>query len=947
MVGKMTLGRAMNKAQHVSLDPSRGAGLVPAGGLARAGSVGGRSPALLYLARFGTLAAAFLMAVMITCPVSAHTGTTEKDDAGIGARISQPRFAADITRPALTQTVASVNPLRLTAAQVTTGTTPRPATGKPQTPSLKQDRLDAEAQNRRAAADEDGERLTIEDEGRNAATDTGDTSDTGDTGSVPRPATSEADPADLDSPDAARSDGSIVGDENAARPAGYIPPYTEPAAIESQPVFGNTSKTVSWIVVILAIFLFILFFSWFVRRIVSNALDVDDYEGGDLFQSSDERLYRFDDEDDPAYATVSFDNEDEDEDEGDVEVDSRDAQEAYALDEGPEARRPRGFMSWLFSNNLRRSSEDTAFVPTDQDDLRDDYAEIIDVEPEPVGAEGEDEYPDEPAHADFRTGGDSGKAQTGPMTPPKDADDQGAIFLSEDDIKPRPTPAAVQPLKERANQEKAKPEPVILNKPDAEKPDTVREPDKPVYAFGQPAATQWTAPKLQPEARNPSPPAAEAKPGAFALKNSGYAAPKPIPAEKSDPLAEPARSEDFRETLSRLGALEARQGETARSVDRLEKNLDNQTRQVRAEMDSVRKENARHQEAINASLESRFAAISSSVEKGLANTRKLTDEKLAGLEHMGTEEIELKLGKLDEKFNVQGRAIDLNFNRLLQKLDTLTAPAPQMAQLAADSTELKSRLSALQEQASRPAMASTPDDGAILRKLEGAFDRQQKMLETWHGENRTVARNVEALTHRIDRLETEFYTQKQALTNYFEQPTTPLSPVSRSDQSAYEEPSTEASPSPAIASSSLRPTKIDPLGLFDDMDAPATAAPPTAQGSAVISATPYTNGHATHKQDEPQSTAPSATEPLTGPVDHPAPKPEPQITPITFSQDAIDPARRRPPAPVGQPATLPATAPSMPKEAAGNPYQPSSRGERTIRPLTFNFSNFDTSSTDR
>jgi len=118
MVGQMTLGRAMNKAPHLLVDQFGVSRPVPVCGPATIGPV-----ADPVFSRFGTLAAALLMVLAITCPVLAHAGTTEKEDAGVAARFSQSGFAADITRPALTRTVASVNPLRLTAAQITTGTT--------------------------------------------------------------------------------------------------------------------------------------------------------------------------------------------------------------------------------------------------------------------------------------------------------------------------------------------------------------------------------------------------------------------------------------------------------------------------------------------------------------------------------------------------------------------------------------------------------------------------------------------------------------------------------------------------------------------------------------------------------------------------------------------------------------------------------------------------------
>ncbi len=589
-------------------------------------------------------------------------------------------------------------------------------------------------------------------------------------------------------------------------PADIVPPYTDRLrGPDAKPLF-NLSQGVSWFIFLLVLIFAALLIGWFIRRLITNSLAVDEAAAGDLFQASEENTYGFDEDEDRAISHLHDDDQE-------VEpLSGFDEQDDHIQD--PVEKR--GFMSRLFGGSVARDHDSENNTLFNSNEFNDDENDgVIDVEPESI---------------EF----DAAKEGTPPHEPAQE--------IETVSFEPDPTPQTFHV----APHTLSTPEPVTENLPD-----------------------------------------------------------------------------ELEETLKNL---DIKHSENSQSINNLEQQLVSHHESIHNELTTIRDEAMTHRTHLDETMETRFAAISNSVETGLSKTERLAKEKLAQANNMNTGEFETIISKLDKKINDQSRVSDVNFNRVLQKLDNLGTPAPQLSRLANDTSELKTQIAALQRLTREPAPAPIPlvnaeetkareQNTQILRNLETALGEQSRSLHAFREENRVLSRKFDALNDRIDRMESEMQNQRSSLVEVIERyNTTPIIPT----------PPPVETHAPTMYETSEHTQRADALGI---MGAVPASLPDAYQPE------PYTNGHTTETVSE--FTSESTPEPA---------EEKPDLTPILVSLGGLE-----------QSATNKEEAPSISPLSPAASETPSkisnpdsgATDERTIRPLTFNFSNNDKSLTDR
>ena len=738
--------------------------------------------------------------------------------------------------------------------------------------------------------------------------------------------------------------------ETGSVPADIVPPYTtgDPTA-GSEPVL-QTSNLVSWSLAIGFAVLAVGFFFWYLRRLLRDALDVDDEEATELFRATDEESYSFDEDDGVSprqderlfqgvdRASPQFDRDAIADDEGDGYPDD---DESDSVADEEQAGEKRGLMSWLFK---RRSPapEGAADLFTDSSPYKDEES-VIDVEPEPVGAYADETSDDEAEviilaeHADDQDGEPDGHD-------PVDDDEDKAL---EQEFSASPETADTSETDAVAPKPEAKParDEMHVEGPRVRtiEPLTVRMTDEP------------STPRSLSNLNEPVALAASTfdKPAEDAVSRQQESASQ-NPGETEDriqPLAEPIGQPHTLAPLENsLAQLESRQNETARAVSNIERQMVSQSQSLQADIIAVRNQMNSQNQTINRNLDTRLASFSNHVEKALTQTRQHVDQKLLqDDDDMKAKELEAKLGQLDERVTSQGRVIESSFAKMMQKLDGLSTPDQQLSRLTGDTTHLKNQMASLQQVVHTQAMkasdtAEREQNTRMFSELQSAMTDQQNLLSLWRQENQSLTRNVENLNLRMDRIENDILGQRHILDQLLERPSYVEPPVTETPESQRESGNSDPSFS------------FDPLGFMGDTsnaepDEPAEEpkfdqspqaffAPrePRANGWNNPEPRPTVSplGVDYARVENPQTANGFHREPplelAPQPVVHQQEEEKADITPITFSMDSLDERRPAPPA-----------APSL---SAATPLRPVERpepnrdenGEQKIRPLTFNFS---------
>lgn len=844
----------------------------------------------------------------------------------------RPLRLPEVSSPTLDPTILTQGPLRLTASPVSSPVslvvsediTPSAARPKPGRTEVSQAQKD---QKRRA------DRLTMASlQDDNDSPEVGQ-ENTGDA-NAQNSDQNNADPQNIESQNTesqniglqdgedAISDGEALADIQEPVPADYVPPYTDDlGVVQAEPLF-KPSQTVSWIVAILVLVFGALLFSWFVRRLVSNALEVEEAASNEIFQATEGQVYRFDDdEEDEApeeAADLYYSDEDPDGLFGDEESDE--------LFDEPEKK---GLMSWLFSGRKRETFDDIhqGDVEDETGGQTDEQGGFIDVDSEPITpitvhqddlTRPGDHIDDREDEAQIEDHEDTEEeASQRPTIQHTMADNPGAAFQSVNRI------AAIEPEFEEDQPAVTPPQAPLRTIAPLTTP-TIREP-QPSMATPQPAF-QPTAPAVPLDESTAEPASSDHNDGAD---------------QKSSLLSnQPDYNTD-------LADMKDRQREISIEIAELKEQMSRQSQKINDDLGTFRTQSNAFQHNINRSLEARFAAISNSVEKGLAQTRQLTDEKFAQVPDMSTEDVEKKIQTLDERFNAQSQAMEVNFSKVLQKLEQVSTPAPQLSQLSTDTTELKTQLSALQkiaQEAPVPVVnAPVVDNTEILTAMKSSLDDNQKLLASWHQDHRTLLSSIERISERIQSLESDLAAQKEQA----------LSTISHPVQEAVAPVMVEEGHQEELETSRT----IDPLGLMGSTADPQPAHHANTETAHVLVApvptpetppTNFINGHA-NGATPPESpfapvtpSAPAVTQQediQAAPApddDSPEMEREPEITPIMFDQSSLTrrPAPQQSHAPVAGQSTNATSS-----EGAED--------KKTIRPLTFGFSNFDKTSTTR
>ena len=781
-------------------------------------------------------------------------------------------------------------------------------------------------------------------------------------------------PASIDNPLTPTFEGEIGAND----PADFVPPYTDDLGrIQTEPLF-NPPQGLLTMIFIGAFLLLAALVAGLIRHFLTKALEVDDTASGDLFQSTDERVYRFDDDDThtAALADQTAETPAANDDDGDLSYDDN-------LDSDEDEKRgdDRGFMSWLFSGNQRRQG-DVEDLDDDDDDTMledvDDDSTVIDVVAEPLSDESDDhdmdddtdEGPYEPY--DEATPIEDVHPEPTPANAPSELpDDQHATGPIEPAPRPSPRPT---PLASPLASSSASPRPAETDIPPPTGNETPTGNQRPMPLRTE-TGSRETGPSEGTGARN------------YLLGT--------IPASVASLDQSPYQDPMLTRLQSEIATLQQKYTGTEKTLDRLEKSFANHAQRTSNEVNTLRQQAQAHQQEINKTIETRFAAISSSVEKGLSDTQAKTEQKLASIPAMNTDDLNKRIEKLDDKFNNQSRMIDASFNKVLHKIEMSIAPLSQIGKLAQETAGLKQEIGTLRENTApvpqpQPELTDTDtkspeedkaqasQDTQILKTLQESLGEQQAMLRGWQDENRVVARNIEALTQRIDRLETEMYAQKKSLSELNDRteaefarkrvhPITPrVDPLGITSETriperrASEKWAPETKPQEtALASEGWprqRPTTAPserepgPGGNVSETWSPnqtGTRSPvpferdmtqngDKGNGANVALSTGYSNGRHGASHDEAQSPVASQQSPSPGVPE----REDPVITPIMFSETSLA-ARGRAQRGEGRPDVFDPNRPDDQNDQDANGEQ------KTIRPLTFNFSNIDKTSTNR
>ncbi len=719
-------------------------------------------------------------------------------------------------------------------------------------------------------------------------------------------------------------------------PAEIVPPYGQKYQGPDIPPLLNLSQATTWIIFAVICLLAILLFGWILTRRLKDVVSARDREETDLFHARDDESYSFDDTDDYGPAELNeksglLDTDPIDPD-MDANLETGSLQDAMSIDisdhDGEneneftqdEDAQKTGFLSRLFSSN--RNSN-----------LKDDDALFV-----------ESEFVD-PDHNEFN----------------EDAPENHEII----DVEP-------EPLEEGASTFVSENTPEIPDEPEYEEitetviQEATEETDSdPFFQMSDPLTI--TEPEIDVAASNES---------LFEKDNVSFQ-PQPFMDVNLPQTPEP---ELPAEIVQSLNSLEAKQSESSQAINELQKQFSDHSTGTKNELSTIRNETDALQTNIDRKMETKFSLFANNMQTtmqtNLSQTEKMTAEKISQVENMNTKELKSKLLELDKKFIDQSRAAEMNFNRVLRRLETIDTPTPQLTKLTNDTTELKNQLAQLQqaakEQQERELAAPDPApvnlmneqyikerdmNNGILRKLEASLNEQTRSLRDFRQENRALSGKFDTLNNRIDRMESDLQSQRSSLIEVLE----------RYNQDTREQPSSAQAPS------QTEPSSMDALGIstplqpgmlesynskpFSSHQSDTTSAHVTqdthSEPAAFNEPQPsenyasYENGYDYNPHPSQNEVAPS--DPAAQSSDEDL---ESTITPIVFSMDDSEPAaaptasnvNRNPE--TNQNQGKPASAKlGVPKPAIPAVQQDN---ERTIRPLTFNMStNTNSGQTDR
>ncbi|MEO0673427.1 MAG: hypothetical protein AAFY32_00295, partial [Pseudomonadota bacterium] len=452
--------------------------------------------------------------------------------------------------------------------------------------------------------------------------------------------------------------------------------------------------------------------------------------------------------------------------------------------------------------------------------------------------------------------------------------------------------------------------------------------------------------------------------------------PKPVSSSASGRAPQPVASAaptpppEARETEQMLQRLEKRQQETGEAISDLRQKYTAQAQKLTTELGNFRAQTNSFQQSTNQTLEKRFAAISTTLEQGLAETRRLTDEKINHVSkqatEMNTEDLEKKLQHLDERFTSQARLTDMNFGKVIQKLDGAAATKPNPAS----------------------------QDIALLRAMQVSLDESKSMLSNFQSETQLTARNVAHMGDRMASLEAELSEQRQMVNTLIDEvaagrqdkidenlavpaaqpkmdalglfaPASP--PVNAASELQSERLTARADNIPAkpgsaetvstwAPASETAPSATNRSVITVDLDDPAPFRETRLPAGTTSARAAQPNGHDANSQPvaaQPQDAQPRDTE------QHAAE--DPDITPILIEPASVTrqpaaPARAAQDGPLSfstseatgaQTAVQTPSAPAAPKPLRIPTEERAAGPEKTIRPLTFGFTSYDKNATNR
>ncbi len=679
---------------------------------------------------------------------------------------------------------------------------------------------------------------------------------------------------------------------NTQVPADVVPPYSQNyRGPNIQPLF-KLSQTTTWIIFILLSLLAILLFTWFLIKRVKEATAIRKNQTESIFQANDD-TYRFDDDeidynkkteaeefkadhllddslshetDEASVVILKEEYEDTNEtatnDEGDQHQERSD--EDQSIDDPDHQKN--GFLTRLFSGNRERAGDDTDPIFVDAEFSDDDH----------------DENNLENSEHDHSETVSQNHDQVIDVDPEPVTDDGGElepVYINEDEISDDSYfPQSELPVPDVADDFSSDLEREFTTEADL----SITQSDTPGFH------PQHIITAPMPEIDH---------------KHEGNSAVPP-------------------EIIKTLETLEIKQAESSQTINTLAQQLAEQQEGVKSEISAIRTETSQIQSQISKNLDTKFAAFSTNVKSEIQrNEEKIALKNSQGHE-MNNEELKLKLLELDKKVINQSKVTELNFHRVMQKLESISAPTPQLTKLADDTSELKSQLSLLQqvtqEQRSAQEPISSPQalkereiNNEILRKLDASLNEQGRNLNDFREENRALASKFDRLNDRIDRMETDLQSQRSSLIEVLERYN-----HKQEDVKTY-------TPSEPVTVEKPEASQINPLGIINPTEIEQEGTIQALQNSPYEDASDMTSAQSNNTEADLFSVHQDnngTEEPENN---------KPEITPVLFSID-------EPQKPI----------PSLHEYSEPKPDKPQET-DRTIRPLTFNMSTMGKGHTNR
>ena len=718
-------------------------------------------------------------------------------------------------------------------------------------------------------------------------------------------------------------------------PAEIVPPYGQKYQGPDIPPLLNLSQATTWIIFAVICLLAILLFGWILTRRLKDVVANREREDVDLFQARDDESYSFDDADDYGSAELNEKSElldsDPIEEDLDANLETGSLQDAMSMDMpdhdgenenefAQEEEQKTGFLSRLFSSNRNSSLQDddalfveSEFVDPDHNELNEDAPENHEI----IDVE------------------------------PEPLEEDAPTFVSENtpEIPDEPEHEEITETVIQETAEETDPEPLFQ----MYDPLTITEPEIDVTASNEGHFEKDTV---------------SFEPQPFMDVNLPQTSEPELPAE----------------IVQNLNSLEAKQSESSQAINDLQKQFTDHSAGTKNELSTIRNETNALQTHLDHKMETKFSLFANNMQTtmqtNLSQTEKMTADKISQVENMNTKELKSKLHELDKKFIDQSRAAEMNFNRVLRRLETIDTPTPQLTKLTNDTTELKNQLAQLQKAAKdqQERELAAPDhapvslmneqyikerdmNNGILRKLEASLNEQTRSLHDFRQENRALSGKFDTLNNRIDRMEADLQSQRSNLIEVLER----YNPDTREQSASSQAPSqTEPNSMDALGiSAPLQPGMLESyntnLTAPDQSDTTsAHMTQDTHSDPAAFDESRPSEDYASYENGYDYNPHPNQSEVATHDpaVQRADENSESTITPIVFSINDSKPE--------AAPAASHVNKNSDSKQNQGNPASAKlgvpkpaipptqQESERTIRPLTFNMStNTNSGQTDR